>query len=569
MTRALLPALVLLGLLGLSARFVALDCNPPSWLSRSAAPYIDEGYKLHSARNQILFGAPAWSDLDEYEGGTGKLSIFKSAVVPVFRAFGVRLQPVRLLVAILGGLSVLGLGALIGWRFGLRWGIGAASFLAIDFVHIMFSRRALLEVPQALCAIAVLGGLLARGPTWMRAGLAIAGFALAYLTKASAILWFGAIIPGVLLCLAVRSLRSLDPAQRHRRLGQLFLGGLLVVLLAYLLLFLMPHGFLERNWGDRSNVADPGSILAENLLSSLSLQDPLLVAAGLVSSAFLLARPLVAATPPGWLLLASWGLFGHLVLMGLSYNPLRYHIFLVPVFLATTVVFACDAGRMGLHRLWSGYPRWARRALRVVFFYAGASAGGGLCHILGRRIPIGTRAGLTPTTSMLVGVIAAALATALLLLAKRRLGERSGLRLHAGRIAAAVCVVLATSVSLGEMGAWWVSRSRSISEAGDRIAGVLPPGAIVAGPWAPMLCFETPVRTLYLIPGLNESSLAKIRPTHFLFVSTVEGEYLRDLFETGRVPGLSGISSILRAPIDERWHVILYSLRWDERHALN
>jgi hypothetical protein len=560
--------LVLLGVLGLAVRFVELDTNPPGWLSHSAALYIDEGYKLHSARNQILFGATAWSDLDEYERGPRRLSIFSGAAVSVMRRFGVRLQPVRLMVALLGSVSVVGLAALIGRRFGWRWGVGAASFLALDFVHVMFSRRALLEVPQALWAIAVMGGLLVRGPIWMRASLALAGFALAYLTKASAVLWIAAIIPGLLVHLVDRSLRSHDAARRNRCLGQLFLGIVLAVLMVYVLQFLMPHGFLERDLGDRSHVADPGSVLTDNLLSTLSRHDPILVAAGLISSAFLLARPLAAATPAGWVVLGSWGLFGHLALMLLNYNPLRYHLFLVPVYLGATVVFACDAGGTGLRELWAGFPRWARRALRVVFFYAGASAAGGLCHLLGRRLPIGTQIGLTPATSMIVGIAVAAMATALFRLATRDRGEWTGGRLRPGRIAAA-CVLLSASVSLGEMATWWAFRSRSISEAGARVAEALPPGAIVAGPWAPMLCFESPARTLYLIPGLNESSLPRIRPTHFLFVSTDEGEYIRDLLATGRVPGLNDITSILRAPIDARWHVILYSIQWEERRGMN
>lgn len=567
MKRALIPALALLGLLGLVVRFVELDSNPPRWLSRSAALYIDEGYKLHSARNQILFGAPTWTELDEYDGGSGKHSVFRAAVVPILRNFGVRLQPVRVFVALLGSVSILGLGGLIGLRFGWRWGVGAASFLSLDFVHLIFSRRALLEVPQALWAVVMLGCLLGRGPTWFRAGLTMLGFALAYLTKASAMLWLGAIVPGFLLYLAGLRFRSLDSSQRNRRFAQLLLGGALAVSLAYILLYLMPHGLLEGVWGERTNVADPISILTENLLSTLSRFDPVLVGAGLVSSAYLLLRPLVAVTPPGWLMVGSWGLLGHLALMLLNYNPLRYHLYLIPVYICTTVIFAWDAGQMGLQRIWTSYPRWARRVLYMLFLYAGASVAGGLCYLLTLRLPIGTQPGLTPATSLFVGAVTMTLVAAVFLVMKRNPGiEAEGWR-QWERIIASACLILASIVYLGELEAWWAHRSKTISQASHQVGRILPPDAIVAGPWAPMLCFETPVRTLYLIQNRNEATLAQIRPTHFLFVNTVEGEYLRDLFESGRMPGLNGITSLLEAPIDETREVILYSFRWDERRA--
>jgi hypothetical protein len=565
-TRVGLFALVLIGLACLAIRFIDLESNPPSWLSWSAAEYIDEGYKLHTARNLVLFGSPKWSELDEYGGGAGSFSIFSKIAIPLFQRYGIRLAPLRLFVAALGCLSAIALGCLIGRRFGPFWGISAGTLLSIDLVHLTFSRRALLEVPQALFVIILLGALLARGRVWWRALLGLLAFGIAYWIKPSAIVWLMAMVPGGIICFMDRAGALSNSAIQKRRLGRLVIAGILAGLLVYTVLWLTPADVYERAWY-KQPVAEPSVIIGDNLLSPLARVNSLLVGAGIASSAFLLIRPLAVATPPGWILLGSWGLFGHLALALLGYNPVRYHIFLIPVFISTTIIAAYAVSRVPFSHVWVALPRWARTLIWVLFYYSGAIAAGGLVHLLARKVPIGTHPGLTALSSLLLGAGVAAFAAALLFLWRKRSAGRNGGAFRQPASLIVVLLLITGAFQIGELGAWWSFRSHTLDRAANRIEKILPADAIVAGPWAPALCFETQARTLYLGLGRNEASLSQIRPSHFLFVNTEEGEHLRDQFESGEVSGVVGMQAILQLPIDERWHVILYQLEWQEMAA--
>lgn len=552
---------------GAVVRFSDLDSNPPPWLSTSAAEYIDEGYKLHSARNLVLFGSAKWSELDMYKGGAGGSSLLLPAAVQIFRLFGISFLPARILAAVMGCLAVLALAFFLGRRFGSTLGLASATLLAVDFVHVMYSRLALLEGPQTLFVAVAAGGLLLLGPAWAQSGLVLLGLGLACLVKRSAVLYFLAMIPGGILCFLDWRNPVYIPGRSRRLAGALAAVMGLAALLGYSLLWLAPPELRMGAWYNRA-VAQPMTLIADNLLSPLSRLNPFLVGAGLASSGFLLARPLAAATSPGLVLLGSWGLLGHASLALLLYNPLRYHVFLIPVYLCSTLAVATEAATSDIGAVWARLPRWTHRSLLALFAYAAATALGGLVHLVSREIPIGKYPGLTPLSSLMVGGAAVTIIVAGAMARSRR-SARAERRPIPVSAVALCCLALSVVVSLAELGAWWSHRSHTLVEARRLIAGALPAGAIVAGPWAPALCFETGAKTLYLGAGLNLESVANIRPTHYLFVNTEEGEYLRQRFEAGGFEGWKNLRVALEAPIDDRWHIILYELEWEgERNDL-
>jgi hypothetical protein len=243
------------------------------------------------------------------------------------------------------------------------------------------------------------------------------------------------------------------------------------------------------------------------------------------------------------------GLFGHLLLAMKQYNPLRYHLFLVPVFIAASVAAAAliyERRDRFDRRAW---PPWIFGPLLVLLIYAAASAAGGVVDLAARGLRVGTYPGLSPRSSLLAG-------------RSRSVGDdvdrpRCVRRLAIGLVGATLIL------SLGEFGFWWVNRSPSLARAAQQVSGALPRDAIVAGSWAPALCFESGLRTLYVGRDRNEASLPLIRPTHFLSVNTDEGDYLLERLQGGEYAGLNGLDPLLRAPIDHRWEIVLYRLNWE------
>ncbi len=127
----------------LLVRLVALDADPPPWLSWSTGLYTDEGFYTLDARHAALFGT--WAPGDFHDR---LLSPLLSALQQaVFSLFGVGLVQARLL-AVLFGLLTVG----VFW-LGLRraWGEKAADlgalFLGLAPPFALYNRLALQETP--------------------------------------------------------------------------------------------------------------------------------------------------------------------------------------------------------------------------------------------------------------------------------------------------------------------------------------------------------------------------------------------------------------------------------------
>lgn len=71
---------------------------------------------------------------------------------------------------------------------------------------------------------------------------------------------------------------------------------------------------------------------------------------------------------------------------------------------------------------------------------------------------------------------------------------------HTARLAAAGLFLLTSGVWFG---AAWASRSDARAEAGRTLARLLPPGSVVVGEFAPMLCLDTKFKSAPVQPGLS------------------------------------------------------------------
>ena len=127
----------------LIVRLVALDADPPPWLSWSTGLYTDEGFYTLDARHEALFGT--WAPGDFHDRLLSPLLSLLQQVV--FALGGVGLAPARLLSVGFGLLTVC-----VFW-LGLRraWGARAADFgalfLGLAPPFALYNRLALQETP--------------------------------------------------------------------------------------------------------------------------------------------------------------------------------------------------------------------------------------------------------------------------------------------------------------------------------------------------------------------------------------------------------------------------------------
>ncbi len=137
------PLRVLLILACLAIRLVALDSDPPPWLSWSTGLYTDEGFYTSDARHLALFGTTAPGDFHD-RLLSPLLSVLQQGV---FSVFGSGIVPARL-IGVAFGLGTVG----VFW-LGLRRAYGpavadfGALFLGLSPVFALYNRTALQETP--------------------------------------------------------------------------------------------------------------------------------------------------------------------------------------------------------------------------------------------------------------------------------------------------------------------------------------------------------------------------------------------------------------------------------------
>lgn len=127
----------------LLVRLVALDADPPPWLSWSMALNTDEGFYTLDARHMVLFGT--WAPGNFHDRLLSPLlSLLQQGV---FSVLGVGIVPARLLSAVFGLLTI------VAFWFGLRaaydentalWG---ALLLGLAPPVVFYNRMALQETP--------------------------------------------------------------------------------------------------------------------------------------------------------------------------------------------------------------------------------------------------------------------------------------------------------------------------------------------------------------------------------------------------------------------------------------
>lgn len=403
----------------LAVRLIALDSDPPPWLSWSTGLYTDEGLYTLDARHHVLFGTSAPGNFHD-RLLSPVLSFLQQGV---FAIFGVGIMQARLLSVVFSLLTLLVFWIGLRRAFGTRTADAGVLFLGLAPPFALYNRTALQETPTVFwLVLAFTLWVYAESITGRRQALlgALAGCSVG-----------AALVFKSLALLAVPAL-CLKPYR---------LVGLGLFLSMYALVWYMPHydQLSRMTTYYRVHQIQPHSVsgLWLNVRRGFGINERgvLLYLLATVPVPCLLAGRAVWRGREGGnaeQFLVVWLLGGLFFCLTSSYAPSRYYVLFLPALMG-----------LAAHR-WTALTRPLQLA----------------------------------------------------------------------------CVGGFLLTSAGWYGATWAERSFAQRDAGRELVRTLPPGSVVIGDFAPVICLNTPFAATTVQPGLanDDHPVESLQATHVMVV---------------------------------------------------
>ncbi len=513
--------LLLLGLILVAAfllRGWQLEADAPLDLTFSNSPVTDPGLRSFDARNLALFGR--LTTFESEESPSYMMSpTFTFLSFLSFSFLGIGYAQIRILSVVFGTLSVLFLFLLAKQVSGKNVALLSSFFLAFSYSAVMFDKFAFLET--FVISFLILSLLLwvkgnnSRLPLLFRLG-SLLSFILAFLFKPLAILFLPTLVVAFFLS---RRLAKNKPSY----LEGISLASLLLLFLAFAY-FLLPIFFdLSGTTVGARFFATPlelvrgialffaNSFLAQSIvLAFLSLVGIMITFRDFLHDWF--------GARPGLLLASAWLLSSAIPLAGLSYQPPRFFLMMLPPmcllasitllrFLGTEVfsesvflkkrVFALFIIWLGIFSLalsiWINKFFLQIEELSALIFFIAVFAG----------------------AIFFIGLIASFVLHFLFPKVLIGISTRKAIFL-------AVILLFLASTAL-PFYAWASSPTFSLIGATRSLSQDLPSDSIVLGFSGSWLCMETSLKCIPLFKGFNdESPLEKFEPTHLLVTKGID-----------------------------------------------
>jgi 4-amino-4-deoxy-L-arabinose transferase-like glycosyltransferase len=494
-------ALALLAIAALSVllRVVFLTADPP-WHAPVGVTWHDEGAWTHNARNRALYGL--WRT-DEWN------PVFIAPVFTLleyfsFSAFGVGFWQARLVSAVMGVASVVLLGLGVRRLAGAPAGLIAAALLATNYVHVMFSRAALMEATMV-------GFLVASWYCYVRASTSAvwgvpAGICalLAYFTKAAAVFYVGALGLDAMWAI-VLARRTRDPSGASAALFTLAGLGLAGIVSLAMLAGPQWAEYWFYNW--QVSVTRKPIYTARALLDRASwfpiIHDFFTRMWLVMLVAFAAALNAVARwreRAPGERLLVLWLVLGAAELVLHDLGNERRLVFLVPALAGLAALLLGRDRRLLDPSIAAIGRRRLVLALPVLLFLLYMSAG----SIARLAFIYEVRPGVYLSTAVAVA------AGVLIVLT----WPRPARWLSRDRWSVGAALALAGLVAAGDLaqfGQWAAVRTYKNYEAARALGEWLPPGTVVHGKLANGLALENRIRPVFVGRGFGnyEDRLAR------------------------------------------------------------
>ncbi len=488
--------LIIITILGFTLRAIDLRADPPPDLSWSFAPYTDESLNTYSARNFVLYGK--WQTDDFLPFVVYPLVNIINALI--FKLLGIGFVQVKILSLIAGMLTIFLIALFLREETGNTSALLTGLILSTCYPLLMYNRLGLVEPVQILFLI--LTGLfwlkgLKRPYLMIFSGFFAAGTVL--LIKISAIF----IIPTVFIMflgefIKYRFSRKLLPILLF------FITGVAVAALCWFLAVFLPYRHQYIRYILRHSSESPAGhpkTLPAYLLNTFTfgLRSKLIPRMLWVGTIGYLSLPWLALTRKTvFRYTLLWFIFGLFMLGYMNYRPTRYEIILLPCLIIGasaalnelltngTILppFKPTISQTLIYSLWLWPP-----VLQLLFYI--------------------TKFRLYPQPSNELGVLILALTISLTV--------AFTIRLVLGKIPAGIALqspplriitiliffLLIFRLDFNQFSVWFNNRTYNLITYSRQLDQLLPPDAVIAGPWAPPLMIESKKRAIAITDWAN------------------------------------------------------------------
>lgn len=504
-----------------------IHADTPYFLTDDAGAYCDEGYKTNDARNLVLFGNAKWSENDEYRGWLKKSPITVYYNWLLFKLFGVSLAVARLgnLLFALGSLFLFYL--ILHKSYDFQTALLSLILCGVNQVFFFYSRLALLEFKMMFFILLGLYCMLFIKQSYLFGAPAAACLIAAYYCKALSVLFYISLILFVILTYKRGFLLS-----KILQIKNLIICALILIASVVLIQFYLVH---HREHYDSlfffgRHFRSPVGALLFWPTQEFFTKNPLIAFLAIIYIGRLVIL-IVEGKPYNRndLFLLIWVVSGTVILAVVSYQPLRYYVYLV--FPATAL-----AVRSILHfssnwkSLFEKRNALLRGTIFVLSFYLLIIHTGFIPFV-----PVYKSYQWVISAVKFFGVFSAAIIVvmAFIYIYLRKRKEIGELFFNLpNRNITIFLVVSVLSFHLMPITKWALNPKFELDDIARKICE-FNDDSIIVGDWAPQLCINTDRKVLYQTTDknlkwtMNLKNLAKIKPNFLVIVDGLNDRILR------------------------------------------
>ncbi len=486
-------------------RIINIEADAPVKLSSSRAPFTDEGFYAHNARNQILFGN--WI-LDEWNP-IYSLPLFTVVDYIGFSLFGVGLVQIRFMSVLFSILTLLFLYFLVMQSWDRKVATLSLLFLGLNYISLMYNRLALAE--NSMIFFVVFSIFLYQRGTIKNVYYFLSGVACfcAYLIKPFAILFF-AIYSVYFLIDFIKTKKELSAKNSNSGLLE-FLFGMGFIAGLWLILWVLPNFnafctsqvlFMHSSPKFPQNIFQVLNGLITIFDCSFFFHLPIISLLAYSYLLFLMQH--LNILKPLEVFMLIWLVLGVTFVTILNYRPLRYYLFLLP----PMSVFAS----LALIKLYSGCLYLIEKRSRIknmvnwlwlvflnygfmyTIFYSLFNELNGI----GRSVVLSISVALSFNQILIFKY-----------LIKRSVFARVCLS-KTGKICAVLAVIFFIGIDAQKYLHWVLHPHYTMVETSSNLGEILKPTTI-AGPWAVALSLENKHKVLRIIPGFINDNISDFK----------------------------------------------------------
>jgi hypothetical protein len=487
----------------LLARILFPLADPPADLSWSGGYYADEGFWVHNARNDVLFGN------EPHDQWNNKIvsPTLHSPVKLLFTCLGVSLMTVRIWAMLLAIITLAFLASISrridpsGWLF---FACAVNSFL------VAYQRIAVLE--SAVLPVAVMTmWLWLRGQETRKSG---SRYVFDILTGAAAA-WVWQIKMTQLYFIPLVILATwLSEPDRKRAFMRILRqsAGAGCIALSWWWFIRIPNGELLSQYNNfylsqhGSTITDVAKNVLMQPLGIYFNRLPVIFPAALLLTGLFVVKRRFKLMAPAIVFAWLWFVIGALSMAPLGYRPLRYYL---PIVIPMTFL----GFRFLTNRdMFTTLQKLTAPSRIFVLLILALPPAANIAVLLDKFAFRGTLTGLTAVEGYSVPGAALLLVWTLVWCSVVLFPARMTRRLAVGGLA--FCLIF-QSVLVGYR---LVNRSYDILSTSRDLAQILPEKAVLAGQWAPELALETPFRAIPVWKGFVnwENPFTQYGITHIL-----------------------------------------------------